>query len=229
LQLEYYFIKFSTLEIRFSGKEVTLKIEELSDEKLIVLYKEKDEEAFNILLRRYRIYAKKIANNYRSYPWVQYIGMDDLLAVADVCFFVCINAFKDDRGCSFKTYFTRCLNRKFSGMRSKVYNQKNKAMYEAILVGNYSYQDQEIINDIENIVTEVNYDFLPDRNLMIKETLETIGEVLDKEASTLEKKIYELIFQGFSVEEVAEMLDIDKRSVSNAKYRIKNKIKNYDS
>lgn len=201
----------------------------LKDEELIVLYHKKDEEAFNILLRRYRVYIKRIANNYRNYPWVQYTGLDDLLGIGDLCFYTCIDTFKNDRGCSFKTYFTKCLNRKFSYLRSKVYNLKNKAMYEAISISNHHSFDRETIKDIEELAIEKSYDSLPDRSLVVKETLESINSILDKEASALEKKIFELGLHGFSLEEIANKLNIDKRSVSNARYRIRNKIKNFNT
>ena len=201
----------------------------LQDEELIYLYRQGCEEAFGQLIDSYRRYGKMLSNHYLNYPWTKYIGFDDLLGVSDYCFYACLDSYRDDIDCTFKTFYSTCLRRRFKGLEGKVRNLKNKAMFEAV---NYNYQsnnEKEKSRGIEEYVSELTYSYLPHRHLMIKETIEDVETIITRGASKLEHDIWRLSIEGYSLEEIASELNVDKRSISNARYRIKNKIKNYSS
>ena len=62
--------------------------------------------------------------------------------------------------------------------------------------------------------------------LVSKENIEYFNDMLNKELSEYERRVYDLRVSGFNYEEIANMLDKTVKSVESVLFRIRVKIRN---
>jgi RNA polymerase sigma factor (sigma-70 family) len=66
-------------------------------------------------------------------------------------------------------------------------------------------------------------------NIVVADTQKDYAEIFDEIAPYLEpddRKMVQYLLEGYKIREIAEKMDIDRNTLSQRKYRLKNKIKN---
>ena len=66
-------------------------------------------------------------------------------------------------------------------------------------------------------------------NIVVADTQKDYAEIFDEIAPYLEpddRKMVQYLMEGYKIREIAEKMDIDRNTLSQRKYRLKNKIKN---
>ena len=171
----------------------TLNEAELSAEELLIYYK----PLVSKIARRYFLVGG---------------DMDDVFQEGMIGLYKAINSFSSDKGASFQTFATLCINRQIQSAVKKANANKNRVFMDL-----YSMENDETIKIISS---ERN----PEDNFIVKESYENIKREILQKLTNLEKKILKEYLSGFSYEDISQKLHINKKSVDNALNRIRNKL-----
>lgn len=80
-------------------------------------------------------------------------------------------------------------------------------------------------DDIDGIIDSSGKDFNPENEIIGRESYNTLLNLIDKNLTPYEKSVFKLYILDKSYQEIAAVLGSSQKSVDNAIYRIKKKIK----
>lgn len=197
-------------------------LEELSDEKLIALYREGEKIAIDILVQRYKsLVRKSIRVNF-------FVGADkdDLIQEGMIGLFKAICDYNAEKEASFKSFANLCVTRQISTAFKAVSRQKHMPLNRSISLsipinGKSMDEDDEmtLMDVIKNNVSPT-----PEDEVISKENIEGINEYIEKVLSALEIEVFNLHMEGKNYKEIAILLDKSPKSIDNALQRIKKKL-----
>jgi RNA polymerase sporulation-specific sigma factor len=162
-----------------------------------------DDSAFEILLKKYNSLLLSMARKYSDMcntPSRQY---DDFLQEAKMAFYNSVLTFNVDNGITFGAYAKICVrNRLVSCLRYATSKKRRKSNGDSEETSK-SPQDTVIRRELE-------------------EKLLSLAENI---LSTYELRIYKMYIQGAKVKEISAKIGKDEKSVNNAIFRIRSKLK----
>lgn len=187
-----------------------------NDNELISYIAEGNEDANNLLIEKYKPLIAKTAN--KMLPYCDGTGFDlnDLIQEGMIGLNHAIERYHEQKDVLFYTYAKLCIERKMISVIIKSNRGKNKVLNESI-----SYDDEEtnllsILKDSTPSPEEVMIDLELEKDLNNK---------IKSELTDFENQVFQLLVSGFLTQEIADMLDKDKKSIENAIQRIRIKIK----
>lgn len=194
-----------------------MEYKDFNDYELLDYIAEGNEDANNIIIKKYEPLIIKIA--IKMLPYCKNNGLEksDLVQEGMIGLNHAIERYHEQKDVLFYTYAKKCIERKIISVVIGANRNKNKILNESI-----SYDDEEnlLLRFIKSQTPSPEEEIL---NLEIEEDLlQKIKEVL----TDLEEQVFSLLISGFKYREIAEILDKDQKSIDNAIQRIKTKIKN---
>lgn len=187
-----------------------------NDYELLNYIAEGNEDANNIIIKKYEPLIIGIANKMYAYCKNNGLDKNDLIQEGMIGLNHAIDRYHEQGDTLFYTYAKKCIERKIISVVIGSNRNKNKILNESI-----SYDDEEnlllkVLKDTSPNPEELMMDMEHEKDfiLKVKETL-----------TDLESQVFELLISGFKYKEIAEILDKDQKSIDNAIQRIKNKIK----
>lgn len=176
---------------------------EFSDDELIRLVRENDNNAYIMLLERYTPMIKSIVGKFADSS-----NRDDLTQEANISFYYAAQFF-DFQSSSFKTFSSVCVERGVLAVLKK--NTAKKRIPANLIV---PLSDDEVVN--------VSSDPL---NLFIeRENSETVLEEIERRLSKFELSVLKSFLATGSYDQTAERLCVPKKSVDNALLRVRKKL-----
>ena len=187
---------------------------EYNDYELVFLAQEGNEDAINIIYKKYKpIIVKKsklaIYSTKNSGSEINDVMQEAYLGLEEA-----IRNFSQNDEATFYTFANLCIDRKISNYIRKMANKKNILLNEAIFIDENMENYLKDTTDIEN-------------NLIRKVMKEEIINKIYDKFTTLEKDVYNLLIDGYSLAEISSKLDKDIKSIYNTIDRIKQKVKKY--
>lgn len=187
---------------------------EYNDYELVFLSQEGNEDAINIIYKKYKpIIVKKsklaIYSTKNSGSEINDVMQEAYLGLEEA-----IRNFSQNDEATFYTFANLCIDRKISNYIRKMANKKNILLNEAIFIDENMENYLKDTTDIEN-------------NLIRKVMKEEIINKIYDKFTTLEKDVYNLLIDGYSLAEISSKLDKDIKSIYNTIDRIKQKVKKY--
>ena len=194
-----------------------MEYKEFNDYELLDYIAEGNEDANNIIIKKYEPLINKIA--IKMLPYCKNNGLEksDLVQEGMIGLNHAIERYHEQKDVLFYTYAKKCIERKIISVVIASNRNKNKILNESI-----SYDDEEnsLLRFIKSQTPSPEEEIL---NIELEEDLlQKIKEVL----TDLEEQVFSLLISGFKYKEIAEILDKDEKSIDNAIQRIKLKIKN---
>jgi RNA polymerase sporulation-specific sigma factor len=186
------------VDINIFNNILNESLEDLKDIELIMLVKEGNNKALEVLLNRYKNLIIKISTKYYV------LGMDkeDIIQEGLIGLFEAIRNYNPDKNITFKTYLYFIVKKKFLVLLRN--SNRQKRIKEVIELGeNILYEDKKI-NEIEN-----------------KQIIEKVKEKL----SDLESSVLEFYLLNYTINEIAKELNLSIKTIDNSYKRIKIKIK----
>ena len=182
---------------------------DISDEELVVLAQNKDENATDELITRYKNYVKKIVR-----PFFLVGGdTEDLIQEGMIGIFRAIETFNGKS--SFKSYVYLCVKSGIVSLVKKYNSDKNKPLNNFISI---SYP----LDTTDEIAATTCSD--PEKNVIESEReKELICKMKDK-LSDLEFKILSLYLNGYSYGEIGIKTGKNVKAIDNALQRIRKKV-----
>ena len=174
---------------------------------LILAVRNGDQQAFVSLLDQYSPLIEASVNMFCS-DGTPANDKDDFRQEASVAFYNSILTYKlDQSDVEFGLYAKVCI---FNALISQIRIAKR------INPGAQEFSD--------NLITqEISED--PSSKLLEEERLRALFKIIRSTLSKYEYKVWELYLSGSSISDIARVLDTDSKSISNAIYRIRVKLK----
>ena len=192
------------------------KYSDYTDEELIGLYREGEEQIVEYLMEKYKNLVRSKATS------MFILGGDtqDLIQEGMIGLFKAVRDYDPGRDACFYTFAQLCVSRNIFTAVQKSGRKKHAPLnYYVSIYGADSSEDSDYSVSSQNDNPE---------NIMLnKERLEQIEQALETELSVLERQVVQLRMTGMGYDEISRILGRDSKSVDNALQRIKAKMKKY--
>ena len=189
----------------------------LTDEELIELVQQQDETAENQLFERYKDLVTKISRGY----FIVGGDIEDLIQEGMIGLYRAIKGFKQGKDATFKTFAVICIKHQIHAAIKKSLAKKNLPLSTAVSFQTFD-KDKE---SEEYLPLELVLDITPAEHAIDKENLVALKQNIKECLSNFEIKVLKLYLQGFSYIEIANKLEIAKKSIDNALLRIRTKLR----
>lgn len=195
------------------------KYKEMSDEQLIKLAHEGNNQVVDYLMEKYKDFVRKKARE------MYIIGgdNDDLIQEGMIGLFKAVRDYNSEKDASFFTFADLCISRQ---MYTAIHASNRKKhiplnTYVSLYTG-ISEEDNESTVLINNVYS-IN-DMNPEELFIDKENEGFIEEQLHENLSTFELEVADLYIAGVNYSQIAQILERTPKSVDNAIQRIRSKL-----
>ena len=198
------------------------KFKQISDEELILKYRDGEEDAAGFLMNKYKNLVRKKAGS----MYILGADKEDLIQEGMIGLFKAVRDYDMGRDVNFYTFADLCVSRQMYTAVQVSNRQKHIPLntYISIYSQTMSAEEGEGEYALMNALTtgkEAN----PEEMIIEQENMEQMELAILKELSELEKQVFELHLTGMNYIEIAKVLGRDEKSTDNALQRMKNKIK----
>ncbi len=196
----------------------------LSDEELIIEYRDGDKKAVDHLMEKYKDMVRNLAGS----MYILGGETQDLIQEGMIGLFEAVREYDSGRDASFKTFAHLCVSRKMYSAVRLSGRKKHMMLNSYISIYNEGRENE----NAESVVSlgetlAADKDLEPESIILNQEKAEEISEAIDRELSPLEKSVMDLYMTGMSYTEIAKVLGRDEKSTDNALQRIRSKLKKY--
>ena len=196
----------------------------LTDEEMISLFRDGDQEAMEKLLEKYKGMVLGKAKS------MYILGGDseDLIQEGMLGLFKAVRDFDCGRDASFRTFAQLCVTRQLYTAVKASARKKHLPLNSAVSLSsplreeNGDERDEELLDFLE-----ADPSSNPEAFLIGQEETERLEEMIEKELSPLEKQVLELYLTGMGYVEIVHVLNRDEKSTDNALQRIRAKTRAY--
>lgn len=198
-------------------------LEKMSDEDLIRLYRDGEENAIDLLIQRY----KKVVRNRIKGDFFVGADKDDLIQEGMIGLFKAICDYDTKKEASFKSFAILCITRQISSAFKAVTRQKHMPLNYSISLNipvggkNADEEDESItlMDLVKNNVWQT-----PEEEVISKENIAAINDYMLKSLSQMEIEVVHLYMEGKNYKEISQLLNKSPKSIDNALQRIKKKL-----
>lgn len=198
-----------------------MEYRELNDNELLSYIHDDNEEAYNIMYKKYEPLIYNISSKMIKVVANAGLEISDLMQEGRLGLTHAIKSFNPTKEASFFTYAKMCIQRKIITCVISARRLKHRILNESLSV-DFKYDDDN----------HSKLDYLFEDNSSNPETrlldYETQKELIDKTKNKLtdfELQVFELRLNGFNYREIATILDKNTKTIDNAIQRIKHKFK----
>ena len=178
----------------------------VNDYELIYMIRENDEDTSDFLFNKYSSIIKKISSKYFLYAKDRGVEFDDLIQEGYVGLSSAVNSFKDNMDSTFYTFACLCIERQIKTYCKRVGSNKQEVL------------NQALSRDYDNLVQiySPNYSSF-DNEIISKDSFISYKNLFSLKHST----VFELRYNGFSYQEISELLDIPINTVDSRLCKIR--------
>lgn len=200
-------------------------MERVSEEELVYLIHQGSDVALSELLSRYRQFFRAILNQ-SHFDLAKTAGEEDLIQEAMVVLTLVIERYRDDVQTTFKTFVRSCVVRRWMSVAKKANKliRPNSMMTISLDAPIRNLINDDTILTVEDSIPEYYLPYLPDKELIFTENMEMIYYQTKESVMEYAYDITHMKMLGYSDKEIANILSINERKVSNTIYRIRKKL-----
>lgn len=198
--------------------------EKYSDEELIALFRDGDQDAMETLLNKY----KGLVLGKAKSMYILGGDSDDLIQEGMLGLFKAVRDYDCGRDASFRTFAQLCVTRQLYTAVTASSRKKHLPLNTAISLSRPVREDDGDEQDEELVdCLEADDSTNPEAYLIGQEELERLEEKIENELSPMEKQVLDLHLTGMGYVEIAHVLNRDEKSTDNALQRIRAKLKKW--
>lgn len=194
-----------------------------TEEELVKLAQNGNEEAEEYLIRKYKEVVKTKAHLY----FMVGADRDDIVQEGMIGIFKAIRSYDDTRQTSFRTFAELCINRQIITAIKQAGRMKHSPLNTSISLNKPIIDDTHIVTLAETLSSDSNSD--PEALLLLKEVIDYIEGKRPSSFSNLEYTVWSQYLQGKSYKEISESLGKSPKAIDNAIQRTKRKLAAYIS
>lgn len=196
-----------------------INYDELNDYELVSMAQEQNEDAIDLLHKKYQPIIYRKCRKMLKYLHSKGIELADLIQEGNLAVELAIQRFNSNDDVSFYTFVNLCIDRQLMNILNITTRNKHKILNEAISLENNGDSETSLIDTIEDS------SYNPEQELITEEQIKDLYQDIINELTNFESFVFGLRIQGLSYREISDILDKDIKSVDNAVQRIKQKIK----
>jgi len=196
-------------------------IENTNDSELIMLYRENDEDAKNILFLKYKFIIDILIKKNQNIINVLNIDMQEVYSECTVGFSDGLRSFQDDKDATLPSFITLCIERRLTGLFRKYNREKYKILQESYSL---DYYYDQVGRPLMDILVDNSYE--PLINMTEEESYKELLKDIKDKLSSQENEVFSYMIKGFNYQQIAKILEYTPKKVDNTIQRIKLKIKN---
>lgn len=198
-----------------------MNYKEYSDSELCSMICENNEDAKDILFKKYKYIIDIIIKKYSLSAIKVGIEYSDLYQEALVGFSDALNSYDEKKEASIATFITLCVERKLQNTILKAKTIKNKMFLQTLSL---DYQEDSEESPLSEMISD-NCKNDPLNNMTDDESYIELIEKIKNELSLQEYEVFTLLASGLNYIEIANQLEKNPKQIDNAIQRIKSKIK----
>ena len=191
-----------------------------NDYELIMLYRENDEQAKNILYLKYKYIINMLIKKYSKYLIMGNVDYQDVYSDCSVAFSDALKNYQEEKDTTLVTFITLCIERKLHTIIRKINREKFKIDKEAYSL-DFLYENNQ---NLANFIADLNYE--PLTNMTDYEKYIDLINKIKEELSPKEYDVFVLMLENMNYLEIADELNLTPKQVDNTMQRLKTKIKN---
>jgi len=199
---------------------MTDEIKNTNDYELIMLYREENEDAKNILFLKYKFIIDIVVKKYLKFIKVLDIDMQEVNSECNVGFSDALRSYQEDKDSKLSSFITLCIERRISTLIRKYNREKYKILHDSYSL-DYLYEQfqRPLIEILEDNSNE------PLINMEEKENYNELIGTIKERLSKKEIEVFELMIKGYDYKQIAKILNNTPKQIDNAMQRIKGKIR----
>lgn len=202
--------------------DVAEDLEALDDNVLVDAVRSGDERGIEVLLNRYRNFARSKARNY----FLAGSEKEDVVQEGMIGLFKAIRDFDLDQGTPFRAFAELCISRQILTAIKTANRQKHQPLNSSVSLDAPVQGGERADRSVgDNIVAPVMSD--PAELVISAEEIEAIRDSMRGNLTQLEGDVLRLYMDGKSYEEIAGALGNHVKSIDNALQRIKRKLQKH--
>jgi RNA polymerase sporulation-specific sigma factor len=197
---------------------IGLSLADLGDEDLVARFQHGDLDALNLLIERYRRFARAKSRTY----FLVGAESDDIEQEGMIGLYKAARDYRADRQTSFRAFAEVCVTRQvFSAIKSAT-RQKHQPLNQYVSI---SGTRSRVTGDrtVEEFPDD-RHACDPAEALLSRERMEALRQAVADALSRLEVDVLRLYVEGKSYQEIGERLGRHVKSIDNALQRIKRKL-----
>ncbi len=191
----------------------------LSDDELVARAQLDDGASLDVLLRRYRGFARAKARSY----FLVGADADDIEQEGLIGLYKAVRDFRGDRAASFRAFADLCITRQVISAIKAANRNKHRALNQYVsLSGTRAGGDEGAEQCLEDLL--VGHGLDPADEVIGRQQVAAIHRTMSASLSPLEAEVLRLYVEGHSYQEIGARLGRHAKSVDNAIQRIKRKL-----
>ena len=194
--------------------------DEMTDEEIIALCHENDEQAMEYLLNKYKNFVRSKARSYFL------IGADheDLVQEGMLGLYKAVCEYAPDKEASFHSFAELCVTRQILSAIKNATRKKHAPLNNYISLNRSETPD----GDLTLLDTVRSLRVADPEDVVIgQENFEQMIRYLSEVLSSMEQRVLRLYLDGYSHPQIAAVLGKPLKSVDNAMQRVKHKLESY--
>jgi RNA polymerase sporulation-specific sigma factor len=213
----------STLEAPVDGlAHGSELLKDLDDEALVDRARGGDEQALELLLTRYRHYARAKARSY----FLAGADKEDIVQEGMIGLFKAIRDFQGDKNTAFRAFAELCITRQIITAIKTATRQKHMPLNSYVSLNKpASFDGDDDRSLADTLVAPAVSD--PIDLVISAEEVADIRSSMGRVLSSLETEVLRLYMDGKSYQQIADMLGRHVKSIDNALQRIKRKLEQH--
>lgn len=192
-----------------------------NDYELLYMFAQGDESALTELIEKYKRSAFYFIHKYKHALQGSY-DISELYHISIIALYKAIITYKESANTSFSTYYSVLLEREYLMCIRSLYREQNKSNVEAMSL-DALVQETEGVYLVDTIQNK-RIEFEPEGSFRYAHLLEEVQRVLTT-CDSLEKEIFQLWREGFSYQEISDLLGQSVKKVDNIMQKLKKKLK----
>lgn len=197
-------------------------LEEATDEGLVERAREGSDRAIEVLLHRYRHYARAKARSY----FLAGADKEDIVQEGMIGLYKAIRDFQIEKNTAFRAFAELCMTRQIITAIKTATRQKHIPLNSYVSLNKPAGVDDEDQRSLGDALT--SRAVVDPADLVISnQELQAIKASVAKVLSSLETEVLQLYMDGKSYGQIADMLGRHVKSIDNALQRIKRKLEHH--
>ena len=192
---------------------------ELQDEELVSLYQAGDSTALEVLIQRYRRFARAKTRTY----FLVGADADDVEQEGLIGLYKAARDFRADRQSSFRAFAELCVTRQVISAIKAATRQKHQPLNRYVSISGVRGTDDPSEGAVEEMLDDHRASD-PADEVVSQEQIEAIRRSMAESLSSLEVEVLRLYVEGKSYNEIGSHLGRHVKSIDNALQRIKRKL-----
>ncbi len=193
---------------------------EITDDDLVELFRNGEVRALNLLLERYRRFARAKARGY----FLAGADFDDIEQEGMIGLFKAVRDFRPDRQASFRAFAELCITRQILTAIKTATRQKHQPLNRYVSLSGLRVVDEPASEWWVEELLDDHHVPDPADEVVSLEGMAAMRASMAEMLSNLEVDVLRLYLEGRSYQEIGALLNRHVKSIDNALQRIKRKL-----